>query len=443
METQKTDWPRDFLWGASTSSYQIEGAADEDGRGPSIWDMRCRMPGKIENGDTGDIACDHYHRWHEDLELMRELGVGAYRFSVAWPRLLPQGRGLANEKGLDFYDRLIDALLKAKIEPWLCLYHWDLPQALHERGGWANRDSAAWFADYAALAAQRYGDRVKRWATFNEFSVFTLFGYAIDWGAPGITDRTQHLQAIHHTNLAHGDAVRVLRDLAPGASIGGIHNRQRILPEKDSDADRKAAALLDEHWNLAFTEPQLRGAYPPLLTEALEPYVQAGDLARIAARTDWLGLNHYGPIFAKADAQAIWGYAWGEAPAEAPRTEIGWPIFPEMFEEELLALGERYRLPIYVTENGCGGEEKPDAQGAVDDPRRVKYLHAYIGALHRALAKGADVRGYFVWSLLDNFEWGSGYRNRFGIVHVDFATQRRTPKTSFRWYADLIRSGVY
>jgi beta-glucosidase len=443
MNATKHPWPARFLWGASTSSYQIEGAANEDGRAPSIWDVRSRTPGKVDNGDTGDVACDHYHRWPEDVALMRELGIGAYRFSTAWPRVLPQGLGAANEKGLDFYDRLIDGLLKAGIEPWLCLYHWDLPQALHEKGGWSNRDSASWFADYAALMGARYGDRVKRWATFNEFSVFTLFGYAIDWGAPGITDRARHLQAIHHTNLAHGAGVRVLRDLVPGALIGGIHNRQRVLPEKDSDADRGAAALLDEHWNLAFTEPQLRGAYTPVMTAALEPYVRPGDLACIAARTDWLGLNHYGPIFAKADEQAIWGYAWGDAPAAAERTDIGWPIFPEMFEQELLALTQRYRLPIYVTENGCGGQDEPDAQGVVADPKRVHYLHAHVDAMHRAIGRGADVRGYFVWSLLDNFEWGAGYGNRFGIVHVDFRTQRRTPKSSFGWYRELIRSGTF
>lgn len=441
MTMSNSDWPADFLWGVSTSSYQIEGAANEDGRGPSIWDTRSRIPGKIENGDTGDVACDHYHRYREDIGLMRHLGVGAYRFSVAWPRVLPLGKGAINEAGLDFYDRLIDALLEAKIEPWLCLYHWDLPQALHDLGGWTSRDSAGWFADYTSLVARRYGDRVKRWATFNEFSVFTLFGYAIDWGAPGITDRVAHLKAIHHVNLAHGAAVDVLREAVPGASIGAIHNRQRILPENNTQEDRDAAALLDEHWNLAFTEPQLKGFYPPQLAAALEPYVQAGDLAQIARRLDWFGLNHYGPIFAKRDATAIWGYAWGEPPPQTPRTEIGWPIFPEMFAEELLELTHRYGLPIYVTENGCGGEDKPDAQGVVHDPGRVAYLRAYVGAMRQAMDKGADVRGYLAWSLLDNFEWGSGYRNRFGLVHVDFKTQKRTPKSSARWYAELIRSG--
>jgi beta-glucosidase len=434
------NWPAGFVWGVSTSSYQVEGAAAEDGRGPSIWDTRCRTPGKVANGDTGDVACDHYHRYTEDVALMREIGVGAYRFSVAWPRVLPAGRGWVNEAGLAFYDRLIDALLAAGIEPWICLYHWDLPQALEDRGGWTNRDAAGWFADYAALAARRYGDRVRRWATFNEFSVFTLFGYAMDWCAPGLRDREAHLKAIHHVNLAHGAAVDVLRALAPGASIGAIHNRQAVWPEADTDADREAQAWLDEHWNRAFPDPQLLGHYPPRLAEAIAPYVRGGDIARICRPVDWFGLNHYGPIFAKAEAGTVWGFAWGSAPADAPVSEIGWPIYPEAFRDELVDLTRRYRLPIYVTENGAGGHDTPDASGRVDDPGRILYLEKYTGAMQEAIRAGADVRGYFVWSLLDNFEWGSGYANRFGLVYVDFATQRRIPKSSARWYAGLIRS---
>lgn len=432
-------WPREFVWGVSTSSYQIEGAVAEDGRAPSIWDTRCRMAGKIANGDSGDVACDHYHRYPQDVALMRELGIGAYRFSVAWPRVLPRGRGQVNEKGLDFYDRLIDAVLAAGIEPWLCLYHWDLPQALDDLGGWTNRDCAGWYADYAALIARRFGDRVQRWATFNEFSVFTLFGYAIDWSAPGVTDRDAHLRAIHHVNLAHGLGVGVLRDLLPQASIGAIHNRQVVWPEQDCDADRTAAALLDEHWNRAFPDPQLLGHYPPQIAAAIEPYVRGGDMATICRRLDWFGLNHYGPIFAKADPQGTWNFAWGEAPADAPRSALGWPTWPAAFRDELIDLSRRYRLPIYVTENGAGGSDSVGADGAVDDPARVAYLRDYTGALREALQAGADVRGYFVWSLLDNFEWGSGYGPRFGLVHVDYTTQQRTPKTSFGWYRAFIR----
>ncbi len=434
------DWPTGFTWGVSTSSYQIEGGADADGRKPSIWDTRCRTAGKVANGDTGDIACDHYHRYREDVALMQDLGIGAYRFSVAWPRVLPTGKGQANEPGLAFYDRLIDRLLAAEIEPWLCLYHWDLPQALEDLGGWTNRDIAGWFADYAALLARRYGDRVKTFATINEPSVFTLFGYAKDWCAPGIIDREAHLKAIHHVNLAHGRSVDVLRDLVPGARVGCIHNRQRIVPESSSPADAAATRMLDAFWNDAFPEPQIHGVYPAALAELIAPYVAPGDMAQICRPGDYFGLNHYGPIFAKADDKSLWGFAWGSAPADAPKSDIGWPIYPDMFRDELTDLSQRYKLPIYVTENGCGGRAETGAE--MDDQHRIKYLTRYIGAMKQAIDAGADVRGYFVWSLLDNFEWGSGYANRFGLVFVDFATGTRTPKASARWYRDLITGKV-
>lgn len=436
--TSPIAWPKDFVWGTSTSSYQVEGAVGEGGRGPSIWDTRCRTKDKVAQGHSGDVACDHYHRYPEDIALMKDIGVSAYRFSIAWPRVLPQGRGVPNEAGLAFYDRLIDALLAAGIEPWICLYHWDLPQALDDLGGWISRDSAGWFADYTALAGRRYGDRVKRWATFNEFSVFTLFGYAFDWGAPGVTDREAHLKAIHHVNLAHGAGVDALRAAVPGASIGAIHNCQQTRPESDTPENLAAAALLDEHWNRAFPDPQILACYPPLLGRAIAPYVRPGDMARICRPIDWFGLNHYGPIFAKADPDAIWGYAWGKAPDDSAKSEIGWSIYPEAFRDLLIDLTRRYRLPIYVTENGSGGNDQPDATGKIDDQGRIGYLRAHIGAMAEALRAGADVRGYFVWSLLDNFEWGSGYTVRFGIVHVDFETQKRTPKSSARWYAELI-----
>lgn len=441
---RRLTWPKGFVWGTSTSSFQIEGATEEDGRGPSIWDTRCRTVGKVANGDTGDVACDHYHRYPEDIALMKKLGVSAYRFSIAWPRVLPKGRGVVNEKGLDFYDRVIDETLAKGIEPWACLYHWDLPQALQDKGGWANRDSAGWFADYAALVARRYGDRVKHFATFNEFSVFTLFGYAIDWGAPGVTDRDAHLKAIHHVNLAHGAGVDAIRAAVPGASIGAVHNFTPIVAESDTPENGEAAAMMDEHWNLAFPDPQILAKYPPRLARDLEPYVKGGDMAAICRPVDWFGLNHYGPIFAKADPAMPYGFGWGAAPADAPKSDIGWPIFPSMFADTLMTLHERYRLPLYVTENGCGGgagSDQPDKRGRVDDSHRVSYLTQYTRAMHDALAKGTDVRGYFVWSLLDNFEWGSGYTQRFGIVHVDYATQKRTPKASYHWYADLIRGG--
>lgn len=432
----------DFVWGVSTSSYQIEGAAAVDGRGLSIWDRFSHQSGRIANGDTGDVACDHYHRWAEDIALMKAIGVKAYRFSTAWPRLLPEGRGKPNEAGLAFYDRLIDGLLAAGIEPWLCLYHWDLPQALQDAGGWAKRDSVGWFADYSALVARRYGDRVKRFATFNEPSVFTLFGYLFGWQAPGIQDLPTCLQAVHHVNLAHGRAVDVIRNTVPQVSIGAIHNRQPCLPLHDTAADRAAAATLDQFWNRIFPDPQLRGRYPDVFEPLLEPYIRPGDMAAICRAVDWFGMNHYSPIFARAEAKAPLGFAWADPPKTAAQTPIGWQVRPDAFKAVLLEAHRDYRLPIYVLENGCGGFEQPDANGQINDRERIDFLSRYVGAMREAMTEGVDIRGYFIWSLLDNFEWGSGYAQRFGLVYVDYPTQRRIPKASARWYADLIHGRI-
>ena len=428
--------PRDFTWGVSTSSFQIEGAAHEDGRGPSVWDTYCQK-GLVANHDTGDIACDHYHRYAEDIALMQRLGVQAYRFSVAWPRVLPQGRGTPNALGLQFYDRLIDALLAAGIEPWLCLYHWDMPQVLDDLGGWTTRDVVSWFTDYAALVAGRYGDRVKRFATFNEPSIFTLFGHGFGDGKRDISGVNSLHRAVHHVNLAHGAAVDAVRARVPGASIGAIHNFQMCLPSTLADAE--AAKHCDLYWNRAFPDPQCLGTYPDRIQRALEPHMQTGDLAHIRRPLDWFGVNHYGPTYVKADPNARLGFGIGPKPPDIPATPIGWPIVPEKFRETLLRVAKAYGLPIYVLENGLGGHDKPDEKGAVVDNERIAYLRDYIGALNEAVSAGADIRGYFVWSLLDNFEWDSGYSVRFGITYVDFPTQRRIPKASFHWYRDLIK----
>ncbi len=431
--------PSGFVWGVSTSSYQIEGAAREDGRGASIWDTFSHN-GKVTNNDNGDIACDHYHRYGEDVALMRELRIDAYRFSVAWPRVLPQGRGTANEAGLLFYDRLIDTLLAAGIEPWLCLYHWDLPQALEDLGGWTARASADWFADYASLVARRYGDRVKRIATFNEPSVFSLLGFAFGSHAPGLTNREALLKVIHNVNRAHGRAVEVIRATVAGASIGAVHNVQPCVPASNSAADREAALIFGQYWNNAFPDPQIDGRYPPLLADAIAPLISDDDMTVIKQRVDWFGLNHYSPIYVKADAGSVIGCGFGPAPASVPRTAIGWPIEPQAFRDTLLMLTRTYRLPIYVLENGTANNDIIRDNGEVDDTPRIDYLEAYVAAMREAIAAGADVRGYFVWSLLDNFEWNAGYSQRFGLVYVDYATLQRTPKTSARWYADTIRA---
>jgi beta-glucosidase len=428
--------PKDFIWGVSTSSFQIEGATAEDGRGPSVWDTYGRM-GRIANHDTGDFACDHYHRYPEDIALMQRLGVQAYRFSVAWPRVLPSGHGAANEPGLAFYDRLIDAICAAGIEPWLCLYHWDLPQALDDLGGWTNRDSVGWFAEYAGLVAARYGDRVKRFATFNEPSIFTLFGLGF-----GSADRDNVAidalhRAIHHINLSHGAAVDAIRAAVLESSIGAIHNVQPCVPS--SPTDDEAASRCDLYWNRAYPEPQCLGVYPEPLKAALAPHIRPEDMARIHRPLDWFGLNHYSPVFVCADAKTRLGFGFGDRPAGTPATPVDWPILPEAFRDTLLMVARTYHLPVYVLENGLGGHDKPDAAGAVNDPERIAYLHGYIAAMNEAVAMGADVRGYFVWSLLDNFEWDSGYAVRFGLAYVDYLTQKRTPKASFDWYRVLIK----
>ena len=427
---------RDFIWGVSTSSYQIEGAAHEDGRGLSVWDTYSHR-GKIKNDDTGDIACDHYHRYGEDIALMQKLGVNAYRFSVAWPRALPQGRGAPNELGLAFYDRLIDELLLAGIEPWICLYHWDLPQALDDLGGWTTRNIVGWFHDYAALIGRRYGDRVKRFATFNEPSIFILFG--LGFGNQRATANADALhRSIHHVNLAHGAAIDALRANVPNASLAAIHNYQPCLPS--SPADARAAARADLYWNKAYTDPQCLGTYPPYLLEKITPHMQAGDLERIHRPMDWFGFNHYSPVFVKADDKEIVGFGFGDRPEGTKLTPINWPIMPQAFGDTLVELTQRYKLPIYITENGMGGYDELDARGAVNDEKRIEFLRAYINAMNDAVSRGADVRGYFVWSLLDNFEWDAGYSVRFGLVYVDYPTQRRIPKASFEWYRNLIKA---
>jgi beta-glucosidase len=434
----RSDFPKDFVWGASTASYQIEGAYAEDGRGLSIWDAFSAEPGRVKNGDTGKVACDHYHRHKEDVALMKAAQFGAYRFSASWSRVLPEGRGKANEAGLDFYDRLTDELLNNGVAPWLCLYHWDLPLALHEAGlGWTNREIVPLFADYAGLLAQRLGDRITHWATFNEPNMFTMLGYGAGVHAPGIRDREAWLDAVHHVNLSHGAAVRRLRaELPAGAQIGSVPNLQPARPASDLDEDRAAAAKMDAAMNRGTADPVYLGKYDPIMRDWMGDRVKAGDEAAIYAPLDWLGLNHYSPTYAQARANAF-GFRNAAPPEGAETTLMGWHVAPEAFRDILVETSRRYGVPVYVTENGMADDVEPDADGRVNDAARVSYLERYLGAVLEARAAGADVRGYLVWSMLDNFEWSMGYGPRFGIVHVDYQTLKRTPKASYRFLAGL------
>lgn len=429
-----------FLWGVSTASYQIEGAVREDGRGTSIWDTFSHTPGKVENGDTGDIACDHYHRYLEDIALMGELGVGAYRFSTAWPRIQPRGAGALNRPGLDFYERLVDGLLATNIRPWLCLYHWDLPQALEDRGGWQDRDTAHRFAEYAYHVHARLGDRVRHWIPFNEPAVFTILGYGEGIHAPGVRGRESLFRAIHHVNLAHGEAVKVLRGEDSGLCIGAINALNPLHPATDSELDQQAALRADAINNRSIADPQYLGRYPESLLEDLTPLIQPDDMRTIHQPLDFFGLNHYNRSFICHDPSGRFGYRFESPPAGRPTTDMGWEISPESFREQLLDIHQRYGpLPIYVTENGAGFEERLDATAKLKDQRRINYLRDYLAAMAEAMAEGVDVRGYFVWSLLDNFEWNLGYAKRFGLVHVDYDTGLRTPKASYGFYQQLVR----
>lgn len=437
-----TEFPEGFLWGASTSAYQIEGAWNADGKGPSIWDTFAHTPGKIASGHTADVACDHYHRWAEDVALVADLGLDAYRFSVSWPRVQPTGRGAMNRAGLDFYERLVDALLAEGVQPWACLYHWDLPQALQDRGGWTERDTVQRFADYAERVMDVLGDRVRRVAILNEPSVVALVGHLFGVHAPGLTDVTAYAAATHHLNLATGMAVERLRGLGD-FELGTILSLQPVHPKRDDDADRHAADLFDAAWNRAFLDPLVRGAYPDMLQLMIEPYLRDGDLDRIRRSLDWLGLNLYSRQRVEADPQSFVGMRQADPPPHAETTDMGWEVYPDALYEQLTELKEAYgNPPVYVTENGAAYPEPDEVDGELDDAARVSYLRRHLLEVQRALADGVDVRGYFVWSLMDNFEWAEGFEKRFGIVHVDFETLERTPKRSYRWYGDVVRTNA-
>ncbi|WP_028922243.1 GH1 family beta-glucosidase [Pseudonocardia acaciae] len=440
-------FPDGFLWGTATAAYQIEGAVAEGGRKPSVWDTFAHTPGRIENGYTGDVACDHYHRYDEDVELMSSLGLGAYRFSAGWSRVMPDGVGPANPAGLDFYDRLVDALLERGIVPALTLNHWDMPQALQDRGGWPDRATVDAFVEYARALAGRLGDRVRLWTTHNEPWVIAYNGYGEGSMAPGVRDWKAASRAAHHLLLAHGRAVTALRALgAPeiGYSPCVIPHRPATDRPEDALAARRANELI-YGW---FLDPVFHGRYPRLLWDRFAehgclPDVEDGDMDEIRAPIDFLGVNYYMVFDTVDDPDENGPAGFRELLPPLPRTDCDWPVHPDGLRETLVEINREYRpKAMYVTENGASYDDPPRANGVVDDPRRVEFLRSHFAAAHGAIEAGVPLRGYFVWTLLDNFEWIWGYNRTFGIVHVDRDTQRRTVKSSARFYERVARTNT-
>ncbi|WP_189133414.1 GH1 family beta-glucosidase [Wenjunlia tyrosinilytica] len=443
-------FPETFRWGVSTAAIQIEGATRADGRGRSIWDTFSERPGAVLDGDTPEHACDHYRRWPQDIALMRELGVGSYRFSIAWPRIQPQGRGPALEAGLDFYDRLVDGLLEVGIDPVATLYHWDLPQALEDEGGWAERGTAQRFAEYAHVVAGRLGDRVRQWSTLNEPWCSAFLGYCNGVHAPGRTEPAAALAAMHHLLLGHGLAVEALRSQAPDARLSIVLNLTQVHGD-DPEAVRKVDGL----HNRVYLDPVLLGRYPADVVEDTRhltdwSFVREGDAATIAAPIDWLGINYYAPahVGAAADPSEVTTGALPGLrgvvylPPRPPLTGIGWEQDPASLTSLLLRLSHDYPgVPLVITENGAAFPDAVGPDGGVDDADRLAYIDGHLRAVHAAIEGGAPVQGYLAWSLLDNFEWAFGYSQRFGLVHVDYETQERTIKRSGHWYARVARSG--
>ena len=447
-------FPKDFIWGAATSSYQIEGAAYEDGRGLSIWDTFCKTPGKVANGDTGDVANDHYHRYLEDIALMKELGLKSYRFSFAWPRMFPNGDGVREERGFAFYDRLIDALLEAGIEPLATLYHWDLPQTLQDKGGWTNRDIVKAFADYSTAVVEHFGDRVKKWTPINEPWVVSWLGYGIGIHAPGVKDRKSAFAAAHHTVLAHVASTNAMRAVRNDILTGPVLNQANSIADDPKDpVQAHALAIADAHQNTFWMDAFMKGSYPQILLDTygdeLASVIKPGDLESATVKNDFIGINYYfdNYIHPSKGGGNQWHSIAGlfgldiDETAPGPLTDMGWPLTPFGLKNLLVRWHKEYgnALPdLFITENGVAYDEGISEDGKCHDQRRIDYLSTHLAAVAGAIAEGSPVKGYYQWSLMDNFEWALGYEKRFGIVHVDFDTQKRTIKDSGYWYKDVI-----
>jgi beta-glucosidase len=442
------DFPKNFFWGAATAAYQIEGAWKEDAKGESIWDRFSHTPGKIKNGDTGDIVCDSYHRWREDIALLRAMNLNSYRFSISWPRLQPTGSGSANSSGLDYYSRLIDALLEARIRPFVTLYHWDLPQVLEDAGGWPNRDTASRFADYADLTARALGDRVSDWMLFNEPLSFTYNGYLNGTHAPGRNSIIDFLRASHTVNLAQAAGFHALKAARPQARVGTAFSMSACDPATASEEDRLAAERCHAINNLWFLEPALKSRYPDALAFLPETVmrIKSGDLDKMRAPLDFVGINLYYRTIASAPSAMErlanpqqWLFPVNMTGGQqGPKTDRGWEVWPSALYDVVTRITRDFNRPqIEITESGCSYNDGPDASGVIRDTRRIEYHRQYLQALARAIADGADVRGYHAWTLLDNFEWAEGFSQRFGLAYVDFKTQQRTIKESGKWYAKV------
>ncbi len=447
-------FPRDFSFGAATAAYQIEGAWDEDGKGPSVWDTFVRRKGATWQGQRGDIAVDHYHRYREDVELLKEIGANAYRFSISWPRVMPEGRGKVNQKGLDFYRRLVDALRAAGITPFVTLYHWDLPQSLQERGGFAVRDCVGWYADYAQVVVDALGDRVKHWITLNEPWVNAVSGFLFGDHAPGRRNPWACMRVSHNFLLANAAGYEVIKSRSSGSSVGVTLSLIPVYPMRDTGPDRRAAVIANQFANDLFLDPLCHGSFPEPLWKRLRllrPRVRPGDMETIKGKFDFIGVNNYTrerAFFAPwIPLLGVWmtgrnldGHEYVENGVQ--HTSMGWEVYPRGIYEATMLIKERYgNPPIYITENGAAFEDRLD-DGTVSDPKRVSYLHDYLAEVRRAMDEGADVRGYFVWTLMDNFEWAFGFSKRFGLIHVDFPSQRRTIKESGRWFRELATTRV-
>ena len=434
-------FPKSFFWGASTSAYQIEGALDTDGRGKCIWDTYAAN-GHIMDGTNAAIACDHYNRWPEDVALIKDAGFGAYRFSIAWPRILPTGTGTVNTKGLDFYDRLVDGLLDQGIRPMACLYHWDLPQPLEDRGGWQSRDIVQPFADYANIVAARLADRVKDWMMLNEPNIVAIFGYGFGEQAPGLKLGADGiLKALHHLNLAQGEALRTLRASHPGLTLGTVTNLQPAIPSTDDPKDIAAAERWDAVWNRVTLDGVLKGRIPTVLAEAMTNIVKPGDEKLIQFPIDLLGINFYSRNTMKHEPGRPFDVGWGEAKTDR-WTGMPWPVQPEGLYDLLTIIKNDYDNPaVFIAENGAAYDDVPDADGTVHDVERTRYFADHLRSVERAIADGCNVKGYMCWSLLDNFEWSYGLTKRFGIVRVDYDTLKRTPKDSYRFLSKVATTG--